>query len=167
LSKKIQEQGKSESKATELSTSNGYGAEIAEELAKRIGSLVPSGQKAQVIAQVVSYVQQEKFSGPIAHPKHLREYEEICPGAADRIISMAENNLEHSHTFESAALNADIKDGQDGRRFGFAAFICIIAAAAFATWLENNALAIAFLGTGVLGVVGQFIQGKFWKKSED
>lgn len=32
----------------------------------------------------------EQFSGPIAHPKHLREYEDIVPGSAERIISMAE-----------------------------------------------------------------------------
>ncbi|HUD93421.1 DUF2335 domain-containing protein [Sphingobium sp.] len=139
---------------------DGEKADLADEIAKRIGALVPPGQKAQVVAQVVSLVQQERFSGPIAHPKHLREYEEILPGSADRIIAMAERSLNHAQDIQMHALRADVGDVKAGRWFGFAALIVLIASAFACGYLGNNTLALAFLATGALGAIGAFIKGR-------
>ena len=40
-------------------------------------------------ADIVARVTVAQFSGPLPHPGHLGEYENIMPGAADRIIGMA------------------------------------------------------------------------------
>ena len=133
---------------------------VAAEIAKRIGSLVPGQQKAQIVAQIVSLVKSESFSGPIAHPKHLREYEEICPGSADRIIHMAEESLEHERTVQSRALDADIRDMREGRWLGFAALCLLIVCAIVCGIMGNNILALAFLGAGALGAVGAVIKGR-------
>lgn len=137
--------------------------DLAQEIAKRIGNLVPSGQKSQIIAQVVSLVTEERFSGPIAHPRHLKEYEEICPGAADRIIRMAENNLNHAQTVQILAVEGDIADLRAGRRYGFFALLALIVAASGAAYLDHELIAGAFLGAGALGVIGQLIQGRHQK----
>jgi uncharacterized membrane protein len=134
--------------------------ELAQELAKRIGSLASPSQKSQIIAQVVSLVTEERFSGPIAHPRHLREYEEICPGAADRIIRMAENNLIHAQTVQIRAVEGDIADVRAGRRYGFLALLALIVAASGAAYFDHEVIAGAFLGAGALGVIGQLIQGR-------
>lgn len=39
----------------------------------------------------------ETFSGPIPHPDHLRQYENIQSGFADRMLKMAEDDLKHTH----------------------------------------------------------------------
>lgn len=44
------------------------------------------------------------FSGPLPHPAILRGYEDACPGAADRIIAMAERQGEHRRSMESTAM---------------------------------------------------------------
>lgn len=49
------------------------------EVSKRVRSLVDKDQAGAVITQITS-LYAEKFSGPIAHPRHLREYEDIVPG---------------------------------------------------------------------------------------
>jgi uncharacterized membrane protein len=134
--------------------------DLAQEIAKRIGSLVPQSQKAQVVAQVVSLVTEERFSGPIAHPRHLKEYEEICPGAADRIIRMAENNLSHAQSVQILAVEGDISDVKAGRRYGFFALLSLIIAASTATYFDHEVIAGLFLGAGALGVIGQLIQGR-------
>lgn len=141
--------------------------EFAQEVSKRISNLVPTGQRAQVVAQVVSLVSEERFSGPIAHPRHLREYEDICPGAADRIISMAERGLEHAQTMQTTAISGDIADGKAGRLYGFLALLALIAAASFSTYFGHEAIAAAFLGAGALGVIGQLIQGSRNGKGAD
>lgn len=132
---------------------------LAEELSKRIENLVPKPQRAQVLAQVMSVVHEE-FSGPIAHPKHLREYEDICAGAADRIISMAERNLAHAHTMESQDLTAHYADIRAGRIIGFMALLAVLALSGFMAYLGKDTIAAAVLGVGVLGVIGHLIQGK-------
>jgi uncharacterized membrane protein len=136
---------------------------FAQELAKRLDSIIPQAQRGQVIAQVVSLMVSERFSGPIAHPKHLREYEEICPGSADRIIKMAEGQIEHGKAMQDKALSGDIEDMRDGRKYGFLALAGLIIGAVICAYLDKQILAGAFLGTGALGTVGAFIQGRSGK----
>lgn len=133
--------------------------DLAQEITKRISNLVPQGQRTQVVAQMVSLVKEESFSGPIAHPKHLREYEEICPGAADRIITMAEQGLSHAQTMQDKAITGDIDDSKAGRLYGFLALLALIVAASIATYHDHEVIAGLFLGAGALGVIGQLIQG--------
>lgn len=134
--------------------------EFASELAKRIKSVVGREHAAQVVAQVISLTQEERFQGPIAHPKHLREYEDILPGSADRIIAMAENQLRHSQAMQQMAIQADIQDAQDGRKYGFWALVSLVACALISGLFGHTVLAGLFLGAGALGTVGAFIKGR-------
>jgi uncharacterized membrane protein len=136
------------------------------ELAKRVGSIVPKGQKDQVLAQILSVVREERFSGPIAHPKHLREYEEICPGAADRIIAMAEKELSAQAEFSKAVIDAEINDRRFGMRAGLLSFAMLILSAAICAVVGKEVLAAAFLGAAALGVVGKFVDGRRKSSSE-
>lgn len=47
-------------------------------------------ETVEAVKEVVIKAMKEEFSGPIPHPDTIQKYEEILPGAADRIISMAE-----------------------------------------------------------------------------
>ncbi len=58
----------------------------------------------------VSKIQQETFMGPIPHPDLLKGYEEILPGAADRILTMAENEEAHRHEIENKCVKTDSRD---------------------------------------------------------
>ena len=44
--------------------------------------------------------QQTSFSGPIPHPETLKGYNEIVPGAAERILAMAERFLSISEKWK-------------------------------------------------------------------
>ena len=48
--------------------------------------------------QVTETIQQRiEFSGPIPPPQVLKQYEEIIPGAGERILAMAEKEQDHRH----------------------------------------------------------------------
>jgi len=53
---------------------------------------VPAGQKEQT---KVAHLTQQQFSGPVPHPQILQGYDQIIPGAAERILRMAEEDAEH------------------------------------------------------------------------
>lgn len=58
---------------------------------------------------------QEMFQGPIPHPELLGAYDALVPGAADRLIRMAEEEAEHRRRLESEALQSDIADRNEAR----------------------------------------------------
>ena len=55
-----------------------------------------SGEELEELLVRVS----EKFAGPIPPPPVMKQYEEILPGSADRILKMAENQSEHRQWME-------------------------------------------------------------------
>lgn len=56
-------------------------------------------------SQTVQVVQQQTYQGPIPHPSDLEKYELVIPGAAERILHMAEAENQHRHKQEEAALH--------------------------------------------------------------
>ncbi len=63
-------------------------------------------QQAQVTQQVTH--QQVTYEGPIPPPEVLRGYETVHPGAAERIIRMAEKEAEQRQMREAEALRANV-----------------------------------------------------------
>lgn len=51
----------------------------------------------------------EQYSGPIPPPDTMERYEALVPGAADRILRMAEREAEHGHALQRTTLGADIE----------------------------------------------------------
>lgn len=137
-------------------------AELAQEIERRIGPLVPSGARGQVVSMVMTMVS-EQFSGPIAHPRHLREYDVIVPGSAERIIQMAERQQTHNMEMEKAIIDAQVADQKRGMRFGLAALLADLTAAVLVGYWGDTVLASAILAVGVAGVVVAFVKGRYSK----
>ena len=51
----------------------------------------------------------ESYSGPLPHPDHLRHFEATLPGAADRIIKMAEKQSAHRREMEALTVKSRLK----------------------------------------------------------
>lgn len=79
----------------------------------------------------VSVEETQLHVGPIPHPDILKGYEDICPGAADRIIAMAEHESEARHEFNRTALNATINDTKRGMWFAALLALVIIISAGY------------------------------------
>ncbi|MCY4360934.1 MAG: DUF2335 domain-containing protein [Gammaproteobacteria bacterium] len=83
---------------------------------KKRQSTVQRQNKQQVI-QVT-----EQFSGPIPPPDTLEKYNQITPGAAERIIAMAERETGHRHDTEQLIISNEYKEAKRGHIF--ALIIC-------------------------------------------
>ena len=64
---------------------------------------VPESKKEEV-KEALMIIRSEMYSGPIPPPEALARYEEIQPGAADRILKMAEKQQEHRMALETKAI---------------------------------------------------------------
>lgn len=131
------------------------------EIDRQVGDLVPQKARGEVVKRLTSIIVGEMFSGPIAHPRHLKQYEEVLPGSADRIIQMAEDRNQHHIAMDQKMSDAEIADRKLGMIIGGAIFLLLIVAAlAIALTKENPTLAGIFLGAAVIGGVGLFVKGR-------
>ena len=135
-------------------------AGIEEKLEREIGSLVQSGQKKQIISRVQKIIAQEHFSGPLPHPKHLIEYDQILPGAAERILTMAEKAQIHSSQMDRLIVQAQIDDQKRGMNYGLFALFLILALATFFGYRDQPLIAGLFLGAAALSSIPVFVNGR-------
>lgn len=104
------------------------------------------------------------FSGPLPPPDLLREYEEILPGAAERIFAMTEQ-LAAAKAQDPALAKLAIETlAADVRRSHWMAFGSVVlsfAAVFVAMHLGYPRVASVIASTTVVGLVVAFIGGRF------
>ena len=109
-------------------------------------------QKGQTTLQV----SRTEFSGPLPPADELEKYERVFPGAAERIIAMAERESSHRH----ASVDNEYKEASRGQIYaviiGALAIICgTIAGVSGAQWTGS-----VIAGIGGAGLVSAFIRGR-------
>ena len=87
----------------------------------RVGSVEGVAEHLQIAHRF------EFSSGPLPQPETFGGYEAIVSGAADRIITMAENQLRHHQAQESARLNSDITLESRGQWMAFVVALIALA----------------------------------------
>jgi uncharacterized membrane protein len=88
------------------------------------------------------------FSGPLPPPSTLERYEQVVPGAAERLITMAERNQSHRHALETAAVHHEIQIANRGQ---ISAALVALASIGAGTYIASLGQTVA--GTGLIGGV--------------
>jgi uncharacterized membrane protein len=140
-----------------------------EELVKAADPLVysklPQDVRPQVMRMVEIVVSQiTKFSGPLPPPDQLAKYNQVLPGAADRIMTMAEHQSAHRMELEKLVVSGQLNQSNRGQTLAFIIAILFLIGALTATLLGHDAVGGALGTTAVLGLVATFIAGK-WEQS--
>ncbi len=101
----------------------------------------------------------QSFSGPLPPPDILRQFDEVVPGAAERIIKMAEEQSAHRRELEKKVISSDIARSKWGQFLGFVIAIAGLAVSAIVA-IYGNALVSGIIGVGTLAsLVGVFMYG--------
>jgi len=99
------------------------------------------------------------YIGPIPDAAQLEKYEQICPGAADRIISMAESQAHHRQMLESMAVKSNAKNSTLGVIFAFVIGMLTIIGGVFLAYSGLEWPGAIIGSTGLIGLVSVFIYG--------
>ena len=120
----------------------------------------PTDQKLNKHNQIGAQVTTQQFSGPVPHPEILQGYNQVLPGAAERILTMAELDQKHQIELESSAQRLAAKEIKRGQIFALlvsiSAFITSIASLILG--FEKAAMVIG--GTTVVGLVTVFVTSR-------
>lgn len=105
-------------------------------------------------------------SGPLPPPSILESYNKIVPGAAERIIKIAEEQSSHRRSLEAMVIKSDIENTKLGLKFGLCiGLFGLVATTAIAIW--GNPILSGIIGFATLGsLVGVFVYGSQQRRHE-
>ncbi len=112
----------------------------------------------------LAQIQGRMFVGPLPPPALLAEYENILPGAGDRITTMAEKEQEHRIEWEQNELRTSARHAITGQWLAFSALALCLMGAAYTATIGKEVTAGLFLGAAALGVVGKFLDTRWAKR---
>ena len=99
----------------------------------------------------------ELSAGPLPHPRFFQAYDDTLPGAAHRILTMAERQQEHRHARQSVRLASDASRETRGQWMAFAIVIVALIGGftliAFDKTIGGVTTALGAIG----GIAGVFI----------
>ena len=119
-------------------------------------------QPEEISEKIIQIVGHE-FSGPLPPPGVLKAYDEIVPGAAERIITMAESQAKHRREMEKQLLQSDITLAKRGQWIAGILSFLIIFLIGFSIFKGDQVTAGILSGTTLLGVASLFIKRKFFQ----
>jgi len=97
-----------------------------------------------IIQRVLRYLKYE-FSGPLPHPRILEQYDEVLPGLAERIVTMAEKEQGHRHAMDRGIMGLFSR----GQWFGF---IMGIVTLLLGSWLLYEGRDLSGFGIVIVGI---------------
>lgn len=102
-------------------------------------------------------VAQSTYSGPIPDPVSLEKYENIKPGFADRIITMAENEAKHRHEIETFMVQKSSRVSTLGVVFAFISVVIFGLLIFYALYKGSDVATLGVAIGAIASVAGIFI----------
>ncbi|EBB5496171.1 DUF2335 domain-containing protein [Salmonella enterica] len=146
-------QKKPDSKSTSLKSTNNQTDDLVASVIENpeVLSRVLDTPKAQAIVL-------KHFQGPVPPPAMLKEYNDVIPGLANRLIELTEKEQSHRHSIESD----NVKISKRGQIMSFFVVLIIIFAAILFGLNGNTVLAGILVGIDLAALVTAFIAGKYY-----
>jgi uncharacterized membrane protein len=132
--------------------------------AKVKNSQASSSQHDQIQKQVLAEV--HSHSGPLPPPAILDQYDQVAPGTAERIISMAENQMLHRQEIEKQVISSEIEDSKRGLHYGLLIGLVAVIGGTTCIALGKQVGGSIIGGTGLTGLVGVFVYGSRQRRKE-
>ena len=131
------------------------------QLFKKSSVSQPNNQSSQQLTTV-----REEFSGPIPPPAVLERYNQIVPGAAERILAMAEKQSAHRMELEKIVITSGAASSVRGQWFGLFVALFGLLVTLILGLLGREIAATVVGAIDLVGLAGVFIYGSRKKASE-
>jgi len=126
----------------------------------------PSSPQKQQQQIQQARAQLQVHEGPLPAPDVFGQYDQIVPGAAERIIAMAESQANHRQKLELIAVKSGSRDSLLGLIFGLIIGLSAIIGSVL-TIMSGKEQGGAALGiTGLASLVGVFVYGSRQRRLE-
>lgn len=122
---------------------------------------IPATKKEQLVGRLTEvFVEHNFFMGPIPPPALMRQYGEIIPNGAERIMSQAERQSAHRQKLENRVVSHGIAQGYVGQTLAAIVAGAFLVAAYKLGMAGHDVLAGILGGSTVVALVTAFIIGR-------
>jgi len=129
------------------------------EIDPKIFEGIPKLKKQQIIRSLVVTMHKTHI-GPLPDPETLTEYSAIIPNGAERIMQMAEKQLDHRMKMENKVVGGQMSQSNIGQVLAFLIGIAALSASTYCI-VTGHEWSGSILGIGGLtGLVTAFIKGR-------
>ena len=133
--------------------------ELAEAFSKLVSGGADDADSSGTAIIQATFASMVASSGPLPHPDTLRQYNDIIPDGADRILKMAEQQSAHRIAIEASVTKSDGWRANFGLAAGLVFALSTLGVSALVT-LKGYPEAGIFLGTlDLAAIVGTFVYG--------
>jgi len=116
--------------------------------------------------QQFTTVESKTWSGPIPSPQALQGYEMIVPGAADRILKIAEAQTAHRIAMESTVIRGDSKRSYLGLLAGFVLSTMVVGGGIYLIAVGHDWAGSGLVGLNLTGLAAVFVYGSRARQAE-
>jgi uncharacterized membrane protein len=116
--------------------------------------------------RILSMIRTESFSGPLPHPSIFQSYEQICPGAANRIIKIMEKQVGHRQNIENKVVSSNIKNERTGMFLAFTLTIITMIVGAVLLIIGKEVAGYISLFTPGAFQAGNYVYKKYYESTE-
>ena len=117
-------------------------------------------QKNQAVSIQQTKQELSIHSGPLPTPEQLIKYNEATPNAADRIIKMAEKQLDHRKHLEEMAIRTQVRNSTIGILCGFTIGMTTVLCGTALMWHGDSLAGFGSVLVGLASLVGVFLYKK-------
>ncbi len=106
------------------------------------------------------------YQGPLPLAAEFDKYEVVLPGAADRILKMAEIQSSHRQEIEKMVIAGEMKNSSHGQTWAGVIVITAIICGTFLMFSGKDIIGFTTIFTSIAGIIGTFIYGTRSKRKE-
>lgn len=114
----------------------------------------PGGERSRITAVGVEY------QGPLPPPSAFEHYERVLPGAADRILKMAEQQAEHRRVCEASLIQVETRSTHLGLIFAFILGTLGIGGGIYLSLTDHSLAGLTSTIASLAALLGAFIYGR-------
>lgn len=147
---------------SELPPSDKEGTEeliqAAEAINPQIFREINKEEKRRIAHAFVSVT--KSYSGPLPDPDTLQGFEDIVPGAAERIFTMAEKEQDHRHETDNILIRRQLNQSATGQWMGFFLGAATIFTGRFLVYCGQSVAGIATIIGAAVALVALFVSAQ-------
>lgn len=110
--------------------------------------------------EFVQMAMQKSFSGPLPPSDDFARYEQVTPGAGDRILKMAEDQAKHRQSLEMKMLKSEVRSTLIGQIMAFIICIIVLGAGIYFVLKGMNNKGFVAIFTPLAFLIGSFLYNK-------
>jgi uncharacterized membrane protein len=129
-------------------------------------ALKQPGVSSEMARMTIAAFSASSHSGPLPPAEQIRAYEDVLPGSADRLFSMAERQQAHRQELETMTVREAANRSWWGLRLGFAISVLVIAVGAAAILTGRSTAGLSVIIANVVVLAGVFVYGRSEQRKE-